>query len=348
MNWWKTFKSVVDPLLDVGTGGAFTKAKTRAEERTKAQIDIDQANLDIANATKRADLEVQQRRVATSETQRNADIANQQRGIEAQNISEQSRAAAIQGFQAKSAGEANLGTSGLAAGSSPYAAMDAQMSEVDRKIKGWFSQADASMNINEVQAGGNMDIARFNERSSVLNEGIMRSNIKQGGKSVALAQSNLTKASEGEGWAIFSDVALGALQTGMGLYGLGSSIEGLKLLTGTESLWDLGGALSKMSGGDILKLGGAQKYAAATGNMGPLQSMFAEGGAFGPAKEFGGFTMPPSLALEGGMSPDPSFGAAPYSNPKSVNHSFGSSSWTTRFPVGKDKIKSPLSLFFGG
>ena len=80
----------------------------------------------------------------------------------------------------------------------------------------------------------------------------------------------------------------------MGIFGLGSSIEGLKLLTKTESLWDLGSALSKMSMGDAMKLGGAQKYAAATGDLGPIQSMYADGGVFGkpkpaPTRTFGGY-----------------------------------------------------------
>jgi hypothetical protein len=244
------------------TGGKLQDTRDKLKEQELA----------LESGKSQADLMAQQREVAKSDTARNIDVTNRQRKMAADSATEQSRAAAIEKFQAESAGEATLGVSGMEAGSSPYLALESKMGEVDRQISSWFEQANENINISEISAGGGMDQSRLNERSSVANESILR-------KGLALEQDQYDRDKGNQAWQNAMDVGVGVLQTGLAAYSLGTSVGALGLMGGT----DIGGLAKSVmkSPGSLFELGSATKYGQFSGDFAPLQSMFAEGGVFG-------------------------------------------------------------------
>jgi hypothetical protein len=258
-------------VMNVVTGGAIERAEDKIDAAKQAELEIKEANT-------QADLQAQQRAINKSEAERNADIANRQMSVEAQQISEQSRAGAIEKFQAESAGEASLGASGMSAGSSPYMALESQINEASRKIDSWFSGAKEGLSIASLQAGGSLEASRYNERASVANESLLR-------ERASLAQEQVDDM-----WSSFItdtalDIGAGLLSTGLSAYSIGSSIEGLKTMAGSGglSLGDSAKSVFKMAQQDsssLFKLGGAMKYGEATGDMSQAKSLFASGGLY--------------------------------------------------------------------
>jgi len=259
-------------VMNVVTGGAIERAEDKIDAAKQAELEIKEANT-------QADLQAQQRAINKSEAERNADIANRQMSVEAQQISEQSRAGAIEKFQAESAGEASLGASGMSAGSSPYMALESQINEASRKIDSWFSGASEGLSIASLQAGGSLEASRYNERASVANESLLR-------ERASLAQEQVDDM-----WSSFItdtalDIGAGLLSTGLSAYSIGSSIEGLKTMAGSGglSLGDSAKSVFKMAQRDsssLFKLGGAMKYGEATGDMSQVSGLFAPGGLYG-------------------------------------------------------------------
>jgi hypothetical protein len=256
-------------LVDTVTGNAIPKIQAEADRLVKQDEALTEAEI----AQKEIDA---QKRMEASSRERNTAIANRQMELSASNISEQSRAAAIEKFQAESSGDAALGISGMGEGSSPYLALESQVAETDRKIGKWLEGARTGMDINAQQLGGSMEASRFRETQLASDSSIL-------GKKISAGRSELDSGYNNFGMNAALEMGAGLIGGALNLYSLGSAYEGLKLMGGVEGIGKFmtmdAGSLTK--GSSLLKLGGAQQYAAATGDTGPLTSMFEPGGAFG-------------------------------------------------------------------
>jgi hypothetical protein len=250
-------------LVDTVTGNAIPKIQAEADRLVKQDEALTEAEI----AQKEIDA---QKRMEDSSRERNTAIANRQMELSASNISEQSRAAAIEKFQAESSGDAALGISGMGEGSSPYLALESQVAETDRKIGKWLEGARTGMDINAQQLGGSMEASRFRETQLASDSSIL-------GKKISAGRSELDLGYNNFGMNAAMEMGAGLISGALNLYSLGSAYEGLKLMGGVEGI----GKFLTMDSGSITKLGGAQMYAGVTGNTGPLTSMFEPGGAFG-------------------------------------------------------------------
>lgn len=235
------------------------------------------AEAQLEELRKQKEIARQQAAIAKSEADRQVAISNRERDIEATATSEQSRAGAIQKFQAESTGEAAEGISGLSAGSSPYLALESQISEAGRKIDTWFQSAAEKIDISEIAGGGAREVANLNERTAITNQGILSSRIRQTEKSIARMADDAL-------WNNLLAIGMGALSAGMSIYSIGSGIAAMSLMSGGGDL----GSVAKGVAEDplnLFRLGGAVQYGSATGDTGPLTSLFADGGAFDAAKK---------------------------------------------------------------
>jgi hypothetical protein len=257
---------------DVLTLGALQRARDTKTALKKEELAIEGLNL-------QADQAVEQRVIEKSATARNIDIANREMAVGAREISEQSRAGAIEKFQAESAGEASLGVSGMSTGSSPYLALETSITEASRKISSWFSGANEDLSIASTRAAGSVDIANYNERSSIKNESLLR-------RGIAMDRQQLDNEWADYGLNTALDITSGLLQSGLALYSLGSSASAFGTMAKQGGL-SLGGAMKNVASAtlknpaSIFQLGGAMKYGQWTGDMGPLKGLFASGGLYG-------------------------------------------------------------------
>lgn len=123
-----------------------------------------------AAAEKQVQAEDTNRLLAWSDAQRQASIANRQAALRADEITEEARAKAIQGYQGAGAGAAALAASGAAPGSSSYSALAASISESERSLDLWRRGAGEDLDI--ALEGSGAALARARTANSV-NEGIL-------------------------------------------------------------------------------------------------------------------------------------------------------------------------------
>jgi len=101
---------------------------------------------------------------AWNDAQRRAAMESEQRRLQAEELSDSSRAGAIQNFQAESSGEAMLAGSGLAGGSSPYAALESSVSEMNRNLRGGVARGISSFNLSAQSSGMALEQADLVQR----------------------------------------------------------------------------------------------------------------------------------------------------------------------------------------
>jgi len=101
---------------------------------------------------------------AWNDAQRRAAMEAEQRRLQAEELSDSSRAGAIQNFQTESSGEAMLAGSGRAGGSSPYAALESSVSEMNRKLRGGVARGISSLNLSAQSSGLALEQADLMQR----------------------------------------------------------------------------------------------------------------------------------------------------------------------------------------
>lgn len=281
---FNTFMRAASPYIfafnDTITGGALTRSKQKQDAALQA--------LKNANAAKKqADLERQQKGIAWNIAQRNAAGAAKERELEADSLNEQSRSNAIKNYQAESAGEAALADSGLAMGSTPYAALEASVYESTRGIEAWFSANSARFDLAGDQEASAMESARYSQRASDFNidQLTTRANDYMDQR-VEILDSNsaFNQLLDGLG---------GALKTVATVYSIGSTIgAGVKLANTLGGA----GAIEGVGFGDLLKYGSELKYGELTGDMGGLSGLFKKPNSVGMPTGFNfyenGLTVP--------------------------------------------------------
>jgi hypothetical protein len=247
--------------------GIVNAIETGLEEQADANQNAEFATTAATDTTAQQAIENQGQKIRLNQNKINTSLSEQQRATQASNISEQSRAAAIDNFQAQSAGEAALGTSGMAAGSSPYLALESQMGETSRKLDMWFKGSAQELNISGTRLGLASEGANLDYRTSDVSQSILGHQVdryRYQATQFEDAASNLT---------LIDHIAGGVLQSVNSAYQLGSSVNAMGLMANGGQQTGFQGFLPQKY--NPLVLGGAVQYGQASGDLGPLKSLYA-------------------------------------------------------------------------
>lgn len=155
MSWWNPLTwGFMKPFV-----GIMVKAGKKLDDLVFGDVRDQQKQLkDAAEANEAAKM------TAWNDAQRRAAMEAEQRRLQAEELSDSSRAGAIQNFQAESSGEAMLAGSGLAGGSSPYAALEASVSEMNRNLRGGVARGISSLNLSAQSSGMALEQADLMQR----------------------------------------------------------------------------------------------------------------------------------------------------------------------------------------
>jgi hypothetical protein len=230
----------------------------------KAQMAEKQAT-DAANQDREeAALEQQSQAMGWNQAVKGAALAERQTDIQASQVSEQSRKAAIETFQAESSGQAALATSGVSGGT-PYMALDQGIAESQRAAALWFANSKDQLAMTGGRTQMGLEGQGLQYRSSGLRQ---KSLLNQAGQYDFQA---LQYGEEG------SDLNLAMNITGKTVSALVSAVDmymtvgAVGKVIGTAGLDSAG----NLDFGKLLEAGTNYKYAQFTGDTGPLLSMFS-------------------------------------------------------------------------
>ena len=145
-----------------------TQNAIKNQEDAQTQQGFAQSAANAAAA--QAELEKQNQAMAWDQTQRQLAAEAAQRDIQVSQTNASAKKGAVDAYQAESAGTAALAGSGVAPGSTPYAALEASANENQRSLKDWWSNASQSINLAGLR-GVTMDQnAQMNWQSSDLQQ----------------------------------------------------------------------------------------------------------------------------------------------------------------------------------
>ena len=277
--------SLYKPIMSVGnflSGGALS----RIEERQHAQL-LAQQQL---TATKLQEQLAKQARDQTyNQSLRQAAIDSTQLDIAAEKATAAAREGAVSIFKAESQGNAQAAATGLAMGSSNYAALDSSVTEAMRNLRQVNSENAATLGLDVLQAQTTQENARFTVRQDDAKLSLLAMDESN-------AAYNLEQAKNDN--SVFNnmlDLTGGFLKTVSSIYSVGAKIDQVGTMLGGFENIDLS-KLSQISMEDLWKIGGAIGSGDAS-KVGSLMTPFMKDNL-----GLGGFTLQ-SLGSAGSYSP---------------------------------------------